>query len=592
MLDLLISGGTVLDGTGAPAFVGDVGVQGGKVVSVRSLEAGAAGASAAGGASGAETARRTIDATGLMVAPGFVDLHTHYDAQLEWDPSAAPSPLHGVTTVIGGNCGFGLAPAGAADPEYLTRLMSQVEGIPLAALQAALPWDWKGFGEWLDRFEGRVGVNAGFLVGHSTLRRVAMGERSVGSAATEADVAAMVRLLHRALSEGALGFSTSQAPTHRDGDGQPVPSRAADASELLALARAVRDHEGTQLELILPGCLSGFTAEEIDLMTRLSLSARRPANWNVLGVSAANPTGHLDQLRASTEAQARGGRVAALTLPHSMGVRLSFLTGAVLSGFPGWAEVLGLPVRERMAALSDPSIRERLAAGAASEEAGVLRFLADWRRLRIIETFSPANEGLAGSAVGDVARSRGCEPFDALLDVVTADGLRTGLRPPMPEPTEADWRLRAEAWLDERTIVGGSDAGAHLDMMCGAVYTTSLLASVRDHHTVSWEEAVHQLTGVPAGFYGLAARGRLAPGYSADITVFDPERVGAEKERTLDDLPGGASRIWAGATGVEHVLVNGTEVVASGRLTGATPGSVLRSGRDTVTVAVAGPRPA
>lgn len=573
----------MVDGTGAPAFVGHVGVRDGAIVSVEPASA---------GSSPGEPAARVLDATGLMVSPGFVDLHTHYDAQLGWDPSAAPSPLHGATTVIGGNCGFGLAPAGPSDHDYLTRLMSQVEGIPLAALEAALSWEWSTFGQWLDRFEGRTGVNAGFLAGHSTIRRVVMGERAVGSPATEADLGAMVAALHGALAEGALGFSTSQAPTHRDGDGQPVPSRSADRAELLRLARAVRDHEGTTVEFIIPGCLSGFTPDEIDLMTDLSLAAGRPANWNVLGVSSMNPTGHVTQLEASSAVASRGGRVVALTLPHSMGIRLSFLTGAVLSGFPGWSSILGLPVPERMAALTDPAVRARMAAGAQSDEAGVLRFLADWGRLRIIETFSPANEGLAGSSVGAVARGRRCEPFDALLDVVVADELRTGLRPPSPEPTEADWRLRAEAWLDERTIVGGSDAGAHLDMMCGAVYSTNLLASVREHHTVTWEQAVHQLTGVPAAYYGLARRGRLAPGFAADITVFDPSRVAAEGERTLDDLPGGASRIFAGAVGVEHVFVNGTAVVAGGRLTGSTPGSVLRSGVDTVTVPVPGPLPA
>jgi N-acyl-D-aspartate/D-glutamate deacylase len=575
MLDLLVSGGTVIDGTGTPGFVGHVGVRDGRVASVTAARPD-------------EPARRTMDATGLIVAPGFVDLHTHYDAQLAWDPAAAPSPMHGVTTVIGGNCGFGLAPAGPEDADYLTRLMSQVEGIPLAALEAALAWDWTGFGQWLDRFEGAIGVNAGFLAGHSTIRRVAMGERAVGHAASDQDVAAMVSLLHSALSEGALGFSTSQAPTHHDGDGQPVPSRSAERSELLALAGAVGGHAGTQLELIIPGCLSGFTVAEIDLMAAMSLAAGRPANWNVLSVSSMNPTGHLDQLQASSDVAARGGRLVALTLPHSMGIRLSFLTGAVLSGFPGWAAVLGLAPEPRLKALADPSVRAQMAAGAQSEEAGVLRFLANWKRLRIIETFALVNAGLAGRSVGEVARDRGCDPFDALLDIVIADELRTGLRPPMPEPTEADWKLRAAAWLDDRTIVGGSDAGAHLDMMCGAVYSTSLLASVRDHHTVSWEDAVRQLTDVPASFYGLTGRGQLAPGYAADITVFDPASVGAEAERTLADLPGGASRIWAGATGVEHVLVNGTAVIGAGRLTGATPGAVLRSGRDTRTVGVPG----
>jgi N-acyl-D-aspartate/D-glutamate deacylase len=578
MLDLLIEGGTVVDGTGSAAFTGDIGIRDGFITSIEPTGRGYGG-----------SARRRIDATGLMVSPGFVDLHTHYDAQLDWDPAAAPSPQHGVTTVIGGNCGFGLAPAGPADAGYLTRLMSQVEGIPLVALEAALAWDWSSFGEWLDRFEGRIGVNAGFLCGHSTLRRAAMGERSVGGEATAADVDAMVRLLHESLAGGALGFSTSQAPTHRDGDHQPVPSRSAGRDELLALARAVRDHEGTQIEFILPGCLSGFTAEETVLMGDLSLAAGRPANWNVLAVSSMNPTGWLDQLESSSQVEARGGRLVALTLPHSMGIRLSFLTGALLSGFPGWAEVLGLPVGERLRALADPAVRARMVAGSVSEEAGILRYLADWKRLRIIETFAETNGGLAGRSVGSVAAERGGEPFDVLLDVVIADGLRTGLKPPLPEPTAEDWKLRARSWRDPRTIVGGSDAGAHLDMMCGAAYSTALLASVREHDTVTWEEAVHQLTSVPADFYGLADRGRLVSGGRADLMLFDPATVGADAERTLDDLPGGGSRIFAGAVGVPHVLVNGVQVVTDGKLTGSTPGTVLRSGRDTRTVSVPGP---
>jgi N-acyl-D-aspartate/D-glutamate deacylase len=578
VLDLLIEGGTVVDGTGQAAYVGDIGIRDGFIVSLGPPSRG-----------DGEPARRRLDASGLMVAPGFIDLHTHYDAQLDWDPAAGPSPQHGVTTVIGGNCGFGLAPAGPEDGGYLTRLMSQVEGIPLVALEAALAWDWSSFGQWLDRFEGRIGVNAGFLCGHSTLRRVAMGERSVGGEATAADIETMVRLLHESLAGGALGFSTSQAPTHRDGDHRPVPSRSAGRDELLALARAVRDHEGTQVEFILPGCLSGFTADETVLMGDLSLAAGRPANWNVLAVSSMNPTGWIDQLASSSEVAARGGRVVALTLPHSMGVRLSFLTGAVLSGFPGWADVLALPVEERLRALADPAVRARMVAGAVSEEAGILRYLADWKRLRIIETFADVNDGLAGRSVGSVAAERGGEPFDVLVDIVIADRLRTGLKPPLPEPTAEDWKLRAQSWLDPRTVVGGSDAGAHLDMMCGAAYSTALLASVREHDTVTWEEAIQQLTSVPADFYGLVGRGVLAGGCTADLTLFDPVAVGPDAERTLDDLPGGGSRIYTGAVGVPHVLVNGVQVVADGKLTGSTPGTVLRSGRDTRTVPVPGP---
>ncbi|MHB1486222.1 MAG: N-acyl-D-amino-acid deacylase family protein [Acidimicrobiales bacterium] len=574
MLDLLIKGGTLIDGTGAPARMADVGIRDTVVAAI-------------GTAASNESARATLDAEGLVVAPGFVDLHTHYDAQLAWDPSASPSPLHGVTTAIGGNCGFSLAPAGPEHADYLMRLMARVEGMPLAALTAGLAWDWSSFGDWMDGLDGRVGLNAGFLVGHSTLRRVVLGEGATGPLTGRAGagaVAAMVAELHAALEAGALGFSTSQAPTHHDGDGSPVPSRAASPAELMALAGAVRDHEGTTLELILAGCLNGFSDDEVELMTSLSLAADRPANWNVLGVSSLDPDGWRRQLGASTRAAERGARILALTLPHSMSIRLSFLTGTVLDGLPGWGEVMGLALPDRMRALAQPDVRRRMAERAASPEAGVLAHLAAWHRLEILETFMPANEGLVGQSVGHVARQRGQDPFDVLVDIVLADGLRTGLRPPMPEPTAQDWRLRAEAWRDTRTVVGGSDAGAHLDMMCGAVYSTALLASVREHATLSWEEAVHQLTDVPARLYGLRGRGRLAEGWAADVVLFDPGTVAPGPERTRADLPGGASRLYAESEGVRHVLVNGTAVVRDARLTGATPGTLLRSGRDTDTV--------
>jgi N-acyl-D-aspartate/D-glutamate deacylase len=267
-----------------------------------------------------------------------------------------------------------------------------------------------------------------------------------------------------------------------------------------------------------------------------------------------------------------------------MQLRLSFEHGAILDGLPGWREVFGLPIPERIVALSDPETRRRLNAGAQSDEAGILRHLAVWERLIFEETFADVNAGLEGRTVAEVAHERGIEPFDALLDVVTADGLRTGLRPPIPE-SEADWALRAETWQDPRAIVGGSDAGAHLDTMCGAVYSTSLLGDgVRARGLVSWEEGVHQLTGIPARLYGVRDRGQLAPGAFADVVVFDPATIGHGTVRTRDDLPGGASRLYAESVGVEHVLVNGSEIVRGGDFTGATPGRVLHSGRDTETV--------
>ena len=578
MVDLSIEGGYVVDGTGSPGRVADVAVHDGRIVSVSQpglLD---------------EPAARTIDATGLVVAPGFVDIHTHYDAQLFWDPCATPSPLHGVTTVIGGNCGFSLAPAGPDHADYLTRMLARVEGMPLDALRAGLDWGWTSFADWLDRLDGHLGVNAGFLVGHSALRRAVMGEDAIGSTADARQVAAMQQLLRSSLAAGALGLSSSQAPTHNDGAGDPVPSRSADTSELLALASTVRDQPGTTLELIVAGCLNRFSDEEIDLMASMSQAADRPLNWNVLAVSALDPEGWQYQLHASDVASGRGAHVVALTMPHLMRIRLSFLSGFVLDALPGWGDVISLPVAERLVALRDPDVRHRLDAGAHSPEAGVLAGLANWKVLEVAEAFAPQNKAYEGRNIGDVARELGRDPFDVLLDIVCADELQTGLRPPAFGNNDQDWAERARAWHDDRTIIGASDAGAHLDMMCGAIYSTSLLGDgVRERQLIRLEEAVRQLTSVPARLYGLRDRGVLSEGARADIVVFDPAAIGHGPERTRNDLPGGASRLYADAVGVEHVLVNGTEIVRRGELTGALPGQLLRSGRDTTTVPARGP---
>jgi len=569
MLDVRLVGGTVIDGTGVPRTVTDVGVRDGRIVEV---------------GSGGETAARTIDVTGLVVAPGFVDLHTHYDAQLFWDPTASPSPLHGVTTVFGGNCGFALAPAGASHSEYLARLMSRVEGIPLAALEAGLDWEWTSFADWSGRLEGAgIAVNAGFLAGHSSIRRVVMGEEAVGQEASPAQIEAMAAVLRESLSAGAMGFSTSRAPTHHDGDGNPVPSRAATDEELLRLCEIVGERAGTQLEAIVPGCLNGFTREETELLAAMSKAAQRPLNWNVLGVG--DTESYKGQLSASDHARESGGRVIALTLPQGMSIRLTFLSGMVLDALPGWAELFGLTVAERLRALRDPATRTRLNEGAQSPDAGIIGALARWERLTVIETFADENAQFEGRTIGEIANDTGGDAFDTLLDIVVADELRTGLSPTMPPASDELWRARADVWSDDRTVVGASDAGAHLDMMCGATYSSFLVGeAVRDRGLLSLEEAVRQLTDVPARLYGVRDRGRVASGWCADLVVFDPETVGPRAERTHDDLPGGASRLMAEADGFAHVLVNGVEIASSGQFTGATPGHLLRSGRDTETV--------
>jgi N-acyl-D-aspartate/D-glutamate deacylase len=576
MLDVVIKDATVVDGTGTPGRPADVAVQDGRIVAVGTVD---------------DAAAETIDAEGLVVTPGFVDPHTHYDAQLFWDPSASSSTLHGVTSIVAGNCGFTLAPLAERDADYTRRMMSKVEGMPLAALEQGVPWNWSTFAEYLDRLDGQVGVNVAFLVGHCALRRHVMGADAVGSEATPDQVAAMVGLLHESLDAGGLGFSTTLSFTHSDGDGQPVASRWASRDEVLALCGAVRDHEGTTLEYVTDGCLRGFRPDEVELMAAMTLAGRRTLNWNVLTVDAKEPDRYRDQLAANEHAAAAGGRSIALTMPVLVEMNMSFLNYCALFMLPDWGAVMALPVPERMAKLRDPQVRRHLNDRAHSSDAGVFARLTDWGRYQIGDTFSAENEGLKGRAVAELARERGTEPFDTLLDVVLADELRTVL---WPIPTDDDgdsWDLRRDAWARDDVLIGGSDAGAHLDRMCGAPYTTQFLAdALRGRHLVSFERAVELITRAPAAMFGLRERGQVREGYRADLVLLDPSTVGATDASLVNDLPGQTARLFAGAVGIERVLVNGRTIVADGRTTGDTPGLVLRSGRDTATVPVpAGP---
>jgi N-acyl-D-aspartate/D-glutamate deacylase len=572
MLDYRIEGGTLVDGTGAPGRRADVGVRDGRIVAVGDVD---------------EASTETIDADGLVVAPGFVDPHTHYDAQLFWDPLASPSSVHGVTTVVGGNCGFTLAPLATEDADYLRRMMAKVEGMPLPALENGVPWNWSSFGDYLARLDGNVAVNAAFNVGHCALRRNVMGPDAIGNEATPEQIERMVQLLHESLDAGGLGFSTTLSFTHSDGDGQPVGSRWASKEEVLALCAAVRDHEGTTLEYVTDGCMRGFRDDEIDLMAEMTLAARRPLNWNVLTVDAREPERYRSQLAACENAAERGGRAIALTMPVLVEMNMSFRNYCALFMLPGWGDVMNLPVAERIAKLRDPETRRWMNERARSPEAGVFSRLASWGRYEIGDTFSPANEGLKGRSVYDIAKERGQESFDALLDVVIEDELRTVLWPLPPDDDPDSWQLRADAWRHPLVLIGGSDAGAHLDRMCGAPYTTAFLAdTLRGRKLVGLEEAVHLITQAPAELFGLRDRGVVREGAHADLVLFDTATVGTDEVRLVEDLPGGTARLFAGSTGVERVFVNGRPIVAGGATTGDLPGTILRSGRDTQTVPV------
>ena len=560
-LDLVLRGGDVVNGTGAARRRADVGIRHGRIVAVGELD---------------EPAERELDVTGRIVAPGFVDVHTHYDVQILWDPYATPSPLHGVTTVVGGNCCVSIAPLAPGD-DYVLRMMAHVEGMPLESVLAGPAWDWQGFGEYLAAMEGRLGVNAGFLVGHSTIRRLVMGQQAVGHEATPEQLDAMVRVLHDSLAAGALGFSSALGDVEFDGDGNPAPSRAASTEEFLALAGACRDHEGTILEFI--PAMGEISEQRMELMTGMSLAAGRPLNWNLLGSFSATEVFE-QQLTATDHARARGAEVIALTVPDVLRLRGSTL----LLTLGPWKEVAALPEAERRAAIADPDRRAaiRTAVDAAKQ------FLSALTTPELLEFVGGPHQG---RMVADVATERGADFIDVLLDDVLAPGdpldvVFPSLVPSMGVSPES-WQERAKVWRDDRVLLGGSDAGAHLDLMCQANYTTAVLGqSVRERGVLGLEEAVRLLTDVPARLFGLRERGRIAEGWHADLVVFDPDTVGTEPALERHDLPAGGLRLYAESVGIEHVLVAGQAIVEHGKLTDALPGTVLRSGRDTETVTI------
>ncbi|MFB8125293.1 amidohydrolase family protein [Streptomyces bacillaris] len=579
MLDHLIRRATVVDGTGGPAYTADVGLRGGRIAVI--AEPGTV----------TEEAVTGEDADGLVLAPGFVDPHTHYDAQLFWDPYATPSMNHGVTTVAGGNCGFTLAPLHPDRPEdadYTRRMMARVEGMALKALEEGVDWSWSSFREYLDALEGRIAVNAGFMVGHCALRRYVMGADAVGGQPTPAQLDAMLALFHDAMDAGAWGLSTTQSSTHSDGDGEPVASRHARPEELLALSRAVGEHEGTQLEAIVAGCLDQFSDAEIDLFVDMSAAAGRPLNWNVLTIDAAVPERVPRQLIPSERARTAGGRIVALTMPILTPMNMSLGTFCALNLIPGWGGILALPVPERIERLRDPATRAEMLRRADSKEAGVFRRLADFGRYVIGDTYSTANEGLTGRVVNDIAAERGQDPFHCLVEICAADDLRTVLWPMPTDNDPASWELRRRTWEHPDVLLGGSDAGAHLDRMCGAPYTTRFLGDcLRGRKLVPLTTAVRMLTDDPARLFGLRERGRIAEGFHADLVLFDPERIDAGPATLVHDLPGESPRLDSKAIGIVSVRVNGVETLRDDKVTGAVPGTVLRSGRDTRTVSTA-----
>jgi N-acyl-D-aspartate/D-glutamate deacylase len=565
MLDLRLNGGQLVDGTGAPRCGGDVGIRDGRVVALGDVD---------------EPARRTIDVDGAVVAPGFIDVHTHYDAQVSWDAALTPSSLHGVTTVFAGNCGFSVAPLRSSEADYLMRMLSRVEGMPLSSLQQAVSWDWESTADYLRRVDGQAALNMGFMVGHSAVRRVVMGEESTRREASSAEIEAMKVLVLAGLAAGGMGFSTSLSQAHNDGAGEPVPSRHASFDEIVELAALCRGFDGTSLELVPDAGAKSYSEELRSLMVQMSARAGRTLNWNVLRASADNRDEVEAKLAIADQARAAGGEVVALFMPMPVKLRLNFATGFVLDLLPGWDSLMALPVAEKAALMSTPEGRASMLAPFADQDPQP-RY-ARWEDYLVHEGFTTGTRALQGRTIGDIALEWGTSPWDALCDIAVADDLRTTIGFPDPVESDADWEARARVLADPRVLVGASDAGAHLDMLDTFSYTTSLFEQmVRRRRLLATEEAVRLLTGAPAALYGLRERGVLREGAWADVVVFDEDRIGTGPLHTRSDLPGGAQRLFAEANGVSAVVVNGVPVVVGGVVADVRPGRVLRSGIDT-----------
>jgi N-acyl-D-aspartate/D-glutamate deacylase len=573
MLDLLIRNGSVVDGTGAPPQHADVAVRDGRIVGLGRAE---------------EPARRTIDADGLTVAPGFIDLHAHYDAQVFWDQALSPSPLHGVTTVVGGNCGLTLAPVEPGDEDFLTRLLARVEAIPVEALRAGVDFRWKTFAEFLDVVETlALGLNIGFMVGHSAIRRAVMGPDASSAEASPVQLQVMQTLLSDAIGAGGLGFSTANVVTQVDGDGRPTPPNFATRDEFIALSEVCGWHPGTSIEFIPGSFLRGFSDEEIELMADMSAAANRHLNWNTPLVNKMAPDLYKRQLMASDVAAERGGRVVPMFMPQNGPNQQDFLRGYVYRALPGWGWLFDLSVDERIRALRDPAVREQLRAALDAETAGLaVTIRSTWGACFVNEPESPELQYLDGRRVGDIARERGISDFDAVLDIAVAAELRVGfVRYPYTDADDWTSMARVEVLRDPRVVLGASDAGAHMDMMVGADFPTRCLGElVREKGIFSLEELIHRFTEVPARLYGLRDRGTVNEGSWADLVILDPDKVDAGQLHTVHDLPAGAPRLVTESAGIHRVCVAGEDVAVDGEITDARPGSLIRSGRDTETV--------
>jgi len=569
-MDLVIRNATIVDGTGRDRYSGDIGVENGLIVAVGNVES---------------KAKEEIDAGGAVAAPGFIDCHTHYDAQICWDEMLSPSVYHGVTTAIGGNCGFTLAPLSGRedDADYLMNMLSVVEGMPVTSLREAVKPDWTSFGGFLDHFDGKLAINTAFMVGHCALRRAVMGERAVGHEATPDELERMTALLRQSVAKGGLGFSTTTSVSHSDHNGDPVPSRWASEEELLALAGVLKDYPGTLVEIV-PGVGPFVDERENSLVTNLSLASQRVVNWNAIFVDVSRESIVESQLETGRYAAEHGARVYGLVQAAPLGAVLNFRSGFTFAMLDGWKPFLRLSIPERIEAMKDPEWRARLQKGAENPNNPVdtMKHLDSY----VIEDVrSEKNARWRNRPLKEYAAEVGLSNFDALFKLAVEEDLFLTFSGPEMGADEESWKIREKVWNDKNVLLGGSDAGAHVDMFNTFALTTQLLGQgVRDRGILTLEDGVRRITGELADAFGITNRGYIGEGRAADLVLFDPDTIDCGPIRMRDDLPGGESRLYGDAIGIHHVIVNGVPVAEGNSPTGRMGGRMLRSGRDTYTV--------
>ncbi len=569
--DLLIKNGTIVDGLRMPAFKGDIGVRSGRIVAIGNVQG---------------TATREIDATGLIVAPGFMDIHTHYDAALSgWDPYATLSGWHGVTTVAIGNCGFGFAPVRPADRERAMLRMERTETIPLSMMQASMRWDWVTFPEFLDSLDRHgLGVNAASLVPYSPLRAWVMGNeaaRDPNYKATTDQIAQMKHILREALNAGGFGFSGTFSMANRDYDGGYLPTQVASREEFLEMATVLRDYNRGSIEWTMGRALQGL---KLDFLLELAKTSGRPVNWNAIAYDPTNPTQWRRQLDWNEKAY-REAVVLPVDICLPIEFELTFETMGLFDQLPAWNEATIGTLEERKVKLADPARRPKLRAdmeraritGRRQDdgEAGQISMFR-WNETFIDKVCLEKNKVLQGKTVAELAQEQNKHPVDAMLDLAVEEDLKTEFS--MPSFANSDEEALATIIKHPLCLIGASDGGAHTKFLTTGRYPTHFLAHwVRDKQLMSLEEAHWRLSTMLGWAIGIRDRGWLREGMPADIVIYDLQKLRVLPMETVYDLPDNDWRRVQKADGYHFTIVNGVITFEGQRCTGTLPGKMLRS---------------